>query len=78
VLGQLLGDEEGKNHWLPVIDWEFFQLWRRERIGPGPIRKTTILVIKDRLLLIPSALKWSGIYGALPRASTQCTVPEVI
>ena len=24
-------DEDGKNHWLSVIDWEFFQLWRRER-----------------------------------------------
>lgn len=24
-------DEEGKPHWLSVIDWEFFQLWRKER-----------------------------------------------
>jgi len=24
-------DEEGKDHWLSVIDWEFFQLWRKER-----------------------------------------------
>ena len=24
-------DEQGKPHWLSVIDWEFFQLWRRER-----------------------------------------------
>jgi len=24
-------DEIGKPHWLSVIDWEFFQLWRKER-----------------------------------------------
>jgi hypothetical protein len=24
-------DEHGKPHWLSVIDWEFFQLWRKER-----------------------------------------------
>lgn len=24
-------DELGKPHWLSVIDWEFFQLWRKER-----------------------------------------------
>ena len=24
-------DERGKDHWLSVIDWEFFQLWRKER-----------------------------------------------
>jgi len=24
-------DERGKQHWLSVIDWEFFQLWRKER-----------------------------------------------
>lgn len=24
-------DEQGKPHWLSVIDWEFFQLWRKER-----------------------------------------------
>lgn len=24
-------DERGKPHWLSVIDWEFFQLWRKER-----------------------------------------------
>lgn len=24
-------DERGADHWLSVIDWEFFQLWRKER-----------------------------------------------
>jgi hypothetical protein len=24
-------DEHGGEHWLSIIDWEFFQLWRRER-----------------------------------------------
>lgn len=24
-------DERGKEHWLSVIDWEFYQLWRKER-----------------------------------------------
>jgi len=24
-------DEHGVKHWLSVIDWEFFQLWRKER-----------------------------------------------
>jgi hypothetical protein len=24
-------DEAGAKHWLSVIDWEFFQLWRKER-----------------------------------------------
>ena len=24
-------DERGAEHWLSVIDWEFFQLWRKER-----------------------------------------------
>lgn len=24
-------DERGKKHWLSVIDWEFYQLWRKER-----------------------------------------------
>lgn len=24
-------DELGKEHWLSVIDWEFYQLWRKER-----------------------------------------------
>jgi len=24
-------DERGGQHWLSVIDWEFFQLWRKER-----------------------------------------------
>jgi hypothetical protein len=24
-------DENGKGHWLSIIDWEFFQLWRKER-----------------------------------------------
>jgi hypothetical protein len=24
-------DERGREHWLSVIDWEFFQLWRKER-----------------------------------------------
>jgi hypothetical protein len=24
-------DERGAEHWLSIIDWEFFQLWRKER-----------------------------------------------
>ena len=24
-------DEQGAKHWLSIIDWEFFQLWRKER-----------------------------------------------
>ena len=24
-------DEQNKDHWLSIIDWEFFQLWRKER-----------------------------------------------
>ena len=24
-------DERGEDHWLSIIDWEFFQLWRKER-----------------------------------------------
>ena len=39
-------DERGKPHWLSVIDWEFFQLWRKERDRFGSEEKAAEQVKK--------------------------------
>ncbi|MCE0523916.1 MAG: hypothetical protein LV480_13490 [Methylacidiphilales bacterium] len=39
-------DEEGKSHWLSVIDWEFSQLWRKERDRLGDAQKAADQVYK--------------------------------
>jgi len=39
-------DEIGKDHWLSVIDWEFFQLWRKERDRLGSEEKAAEQVRK--------------------------------
>ncbi len=39
-------DERGKDHWLSVIDWEFYQLWRKERDRLGNKEKAADQVKK--------------------------------
>jgi hypothetical protein len=39
-------DERGAEHWLSIIDWEFFQLWRKERDRLGDEAKAADQVKK--------------------------------
>ncbi|MBA4387432.1 MAG: hypothetical protein C0404_05585 [Verrucomicrobia bacterium] len=49
-------DELGKDHWLSVIDWEFYQLWRKERDRLGNPKKAAEQV-KKKLETISGADK---------------------
>ena len=49
-------DERGKDHWLSVIDWEFFQLWRKERDRLGSEEEAAEQVRK-KLLWVTSGDK---------------------